>query len=194
MHTVATRHSEVAVAPVLPAAEFIIGEWLVEPDLNRVSSDGRTLHVRPQLMDLLVYLARNTGRTLPHDELMARVWPNQPFITPTALPRCIAELRQALGDRAGSSHLIQTIPKRGYRLIAPVGPASDALSFRQAEASSGSRYASAHEPAPEPPSQPAPSPAQPSRRRLLGWSLPAGLPLARRLATRLAQYLGLQAG
>ncbi len=73
-------------------------------------------------MDLLVYLARNAGRTVPQDELLASIWPGQRFLAGTTLPRCIAELRQALGDRAAASTMILTIHKRGYRLIAPVAP------------------------------------------------------------------------
>jgi len=122
MHTTAFGQSSVVRATVLPAVDFVVGEWRVEPDLSRVSRHGVTAHVRPKLMDLLVYLARNSERTVPHDELLANVWPGQPFIASTALARCIAELRQTLGDHATGSTVIQTIPKRGYRLIAAVGP------------------------------------------------------------------------
>jgi DNA-binding winged helix-turn-helix (wHTH) protein len=105
---------------LLPPATFTVGEWPVEPDLCRVSRDGITAHLRPQLMDLLVYLADQSGRTVPQEELLTAIWPNQPYLAATSLPRCIAELRQALGDRAGDSEVILTIYKRGYRLIAPV--------------------------------------------------------------------------
>jgi eukaryotic-like serine/threonine-protein kinase len=103
------------------SAGFALGGWLVEPDLCRVSRDGVSRHLRPQLMDLLVYFARNAGRTVPQVELLASLWPGQPYLATTALPRCIAELRQALGDRAGAPTVILTIYKRGYRLVAPVG-------------------------------------------------------------------------
>jgi DNA-binding winged helix-turn-helix (wHTH) protein len=105
---------------LLPPASFTVGEWLIEPDLCQVSRDGITAHLRPQLMDLLVYLAEQSGRTVPQDELLTAIWPNQPYLATTSLPRCIAELRQALGDHAGDSRVILTIYKRGYRLIAPV--------------------------------------------------------------------------
>jgi DNA-binding winged helix-turn-helix (wHTH) protein len=106
-----------------PTVPFMVGDWLVEPGLCRVSRGDSSTHVRPQLMDLLVYLAQNAGRTVPQDDLHANIWPEQPFLTATALPRCITELRHALGDRAGASALILTVHKRGYRLIAPVTPA-----------------------------------------------------------------------
>ena len=134
MQTTAVSHSAVIRAAALPPGDLVVGDWLVEPDLDRVSRDGVSVHVRPKLMDLLVYLAQNAGRTVPHDELRASVWPGQPFIAGTVLPRCIAELRQALGDHAADSMLIQTIPKRGYRLIAAVRPAADVMSESNARA------------------------------------------------------------
>ena len=117
-----SQRASIGVAGVA-SDDLIVGDWLVRPDLDRVVRDGVSLHVRPKLMDLLVYLARNAGRTVPHGELLANIWPNQPFIAGTVLPRCIAELRQTLGDHAADSMVIQTIPKRGYRLIAEVRPA-----------------------------------------------------------------------
>ncbi|MCX6551105.1 MAG: transcriptional regulator [Acidobacteria bacterium] len=102
------------------ATEFVVGDWLIQPGLNRVSRHGSSARVRPQLMDLLVCLARHAGRTVSRDALLTEVWPGQSFIADSGVARCVAELRQALGDRAGAPTLIQTIPKRGYRLIAPV--------------------------------------------------------------------------
>jgi DNA-binding winged helix-turn-helix (wHTH) protein len=105
-----------------PTDAFWVGDWLVEPELCRVSRGDSSTHVRPQLMDLLVYLAKNAGRTVHQDDVHANIWPGQPFLAATALPRCITELRHALGDRAGASAIILTVHKRGYRLIAPVTP------------------------------------------------------------------------
>ena len=102
-----------------PGVEFTMGDWIVQPTLNRVSKNGTAIHLRPQLIDVLVCLASHAGQTVLRGELLDRVWPNQ-FIADTALARCVAELRQALGDDAQAPVLIETIPKRGYRLIAPV--------------------------------------------------------------------------
>ena len=120
MHEAASNQAAAASESLLQTAGFTLGEWLVEPDLCQVSRDGVSTHLRPQLMDLLVYLAQHAGRTVPQEELLASIWPGQPFLADTALPRCIAELRHALGDSPGASTVILTIPKRGYRLVAPV--------------------------------------------------------------------------
>jgi eukaryotic-like serine/threonine-protein kinase len=101
------------------AADFRMGEWLVEPSLDRLSRSGTVLHLRPQLIDLLVVLARHAGRTVSKDEILATVWEGQ-FVAESGMTRCIAEIRQALGDNARDPKIVQTIMKRGYRLVAPV--------------------------------------------------------------------------
>lgn len=102
--------------------DFRVGEWLAEPSLNRLSSDRADLRIRPQLMDVLVCLARHHGRVVLKDELLAQVWPDR-IITESGMVRCIAELRQLLGDDSHEPRYIETIPKRGYRFAAPSGPA-----------------------------------------------------------------------
>jgi DNA-binding winged helix-turn-helix (wHTH) protein len=132
MQTSAVGESAEIRTAASPPGDLMVGDWLVEPDLDRVTRDGVAVHLRPKLMDVLVYLAQNAGRTVPHEELRAQVWPGQRFIAASVLPRCIAELRQTLGDSAACSTLIQTIPKRGYRLIAAVRQPADAMVERAA--------------------------------------------------------------
>lgn len=101
------------------AADFRVGGWLVEPSLDRVSRNGTVLRLRPQLMDLLVVLAERAGRTVSKETILATVWQGQ-HVAESGMTRCIAEIRQALEDDAREPTMIQTIPKRGYRLVAPV--------------------------------------------------------------------------
>ncbi|MCX6552382.1 MAG: winged helix-turn-helix domain-containing protein, partial [Acidobacteria bacterium] len=101
------------------SADFCIGAWLVEPSLDRVSQNGTVLRLRPQLVDLLVVLAQHAGRTVSKETILASVWAGQ-HVAESGMTRCIAEIRQALGDDAHEPTMIQTIPKRGYRLVAPV--------------------------------------------------------------------------
>jgi DNA-binding winged helix-turn-helix (wHTH) protein/tetratricopeptide (TPR) repeat protein len=101
------------------AADFRVGDWLVEPSLDQISRNGHATRLRPQLIDLLVLLARHAGQTVPKEMILASVWAGQ-HVAESGLTRCIAEIRQALDDRADVPAVIQTIPKRGYRLVAPV--------------------------------------------------------------------------
>ena len=100
--------------------DFRLGDWLVQPALCRLSKDGRTVQVRAKVMDLLAYLAERPGEVIPKGKLLDDVWGSQ-AISESALTRTVTELRQALGDDAEQPRLLETIPKRGYRLIGPVG-------------------------------------------------------------------------
>ncbi len=110
----------VAQSPGVPfAPDFQVADWLVEPSLNRLSRNGSLSRMRPQLINLLVVLARHAGRTVSKEEILSSVWEGQ-FIAESAISRCIAELRRSLEDDARRPRVLETIPKRGYRLVAPV--------------------------------------------------------------------------
>jgi len=71
------------------------------------------------MMEVLLCLAQHPGETLSKGQLLQAVWPNV-FVTEDVLKRCIAQLRRAFDDDARNPHIIETIPKRGYRLVASV--------------------------------------------------------------------------
>jgi len=96
-----------------------IGSWVVAPSLNSISSGGRTVRLEPKVMGVLVCLAKHPGETLSKEQLFQAVWPNI-VVTEDVLKRCIAELRRAFDDDAREPRIIETISKRGYRLVAPV--------------------------------------------------------------------------
>jgi TolB-like protein/DNA-binding winged helix-turn-helix (wHTH) protein len=77
-------------------------------------------------MDVLVYLAARGATVVSKDEVIKAIWAKQ-FLADSALSRAVCELREALGDAAQRSTYIQTIPKRGYRLITPVQQAIPAM-------------------------------------------------------------------
>jgi TolB-like protein len=96
-----------------------IGDWTVQPSLNRVERNGASVRLEPRAMDLLVYLARAPHRVASADELLREVWRGRVFDGGVVYKK-INQLRQALGDQAHGSRFIETIPKRGYRLVAAV--------------------------------------------------------------------------
>ena len=100
-------------------ADFRMGGWLVEPMLNLLTRDGASVYLRAQLMDLLICLASRPGKVFSKEEILTDVWGGR-WVADSALSRCIAELRAALGDDAAQPRIIQTIVKRGYRLIPPI--------------------------------------------------------------------------
>jgi DNA-binding winged helix-turn-helix (wHTH) protein/tetratricopeptide (TPR) repeat protein len=98
---------------------FGVGDWHVYPAQGRLSRNGRIVEVRPKVMDLLVFLAQAPGQVISKDTLLDEVWGTQ-TVSESALTRTVTELRQALSDDAERPQILETIPKRGYRLIAPV--------------------------------------------------------------------------
>jgi DNA-binding winged helix-turn-helix (wHTH) protein/tetratricopeptide (TPR) repeat protein len=100
-------------------APFTVGDWLVDPKTCRLSRGDTVVKLRPQLVDLLICLAGRAGEVVLKDEILAEVWSEQ-YIAESGFSRCVAELRQSLEDDPQQPRFIETFPKRGYRLIAPV--------------------------------------------------------------------------
>ncbi len=98
---------------------FRVGDWLVEGDTCVLSRGERKRRVRPLVIDLLTALAERAGQVVTKDEILQRVWSGR-FVSESVLTRTMAELRQVLGESAEAPQVIETIPRRGYRLIVPV--------------------------------------------------------------------------
>jgi adenylate cyclase len=105
--------------------DFRVGSWLVAPSLNSISCKGTTVRLEPKVMEVLVCLAQHPGETLRKETIFHTVWSGT-FVTDDVLTHSISELRRAFQDDAREPRIIQTIPKRGYRLVAPVSAANTA--------------------------------------------------------------------
>jgi TolB-like protein/DNA-binding winged helix-turn-helix (wHTH) protein/Tfp pilus assembly protein PilF len=75
--------------------------------------------VEPKLIEVLVTLAAHPGELVSKQDLLDAVWPNT-YVVEGVLKRCVGELRRLLEDDARSPRIIETIQRRGYRLLAPV--------------------------------------------------------------------------
>jgi DNA-binding winged helix-turn-helix (wHTH) protein len=109
------------VTPEELQAGFHIGDRFIEPRLNRIVRDGIEVHLESRVMDVLVCLAAHAGHVVSRETLNAQVW-RDVVVTDQAVTNCISELRHHLGDDRSANRVIETIPKRGYRLTAPVRP------------------------------------------------------------------------
>jgi DNA-binding winged helix-turn-helix (wHTH) protein/tetratricopeptide (TPR) repeat protein len=109
----------VAFAPQELQAGFRIGDCLIEPRHNRIVRGVTEAHLEPRVMDVLVCLATRAGEVVSRDTLNEQVW-RDVVVTDQAVTNCISELRHHLGDDRSANRVIETIPKRGYRLTAPV--------------------------------------------------------------------------
>jgi Tol biopolymer transport system component/DNA-binding winged helix-turn-helix (wHTH) protein len=104
--------------------DFSIGEWRIQPQINSVLKNGASQHLEPKVMQVLVLLASHPGEVVTKERLLQSVWPGV-FVGEDVLTRSISEIRRVMADDARSPKVIQTIPKAGYRLIAPVSFASE---------------------------------------------------------------------
>jgi DNA-binding winged helix-turn-helix (wHTH) protein len=99
--------------------DFRVGDWLAQPRLSRIEGNGEAVHVTPRAMAVLVYLAEKQGAVVSRNELLDAIWPRM-AVTQDALSQCLVELRKAFGDDSKNPRVIETIPKVGVRLIAPI--------------------------------------------------------------------------
>lgn len=152
-----------------PGGRFRLGEWRVDPWSGEITRNGEVQRLEPKVMEVLVLLARHAGQVVSKEELLAEVW-RDTFVTEDALWRCIGNLRKAFGDDPREPRYIETLPRRGYRLVAPCEelPA-------EAPAPRSETLAVAPD-APRDETLPLPTPAPPSRLRW--WLRPGAVGIA----------------
>ena len=98
---------------------FRIGEWTVNSEANVLIREDIERHVEPKVMKVLLTLALRQGHVYTKEALIAAVWPDT-FVSDDALTRCISILRRITEDDPQEPRFIQTVPKVGYRLVAPI--------------------------------------------------------------------------
>src|SRR6266478_8226439 len=86
--------------------------------------NGEAVPLTPKAFETLVVLVSRSGHLVEKDELMKEVWPDS-FVEEVGLARTISTLRKVLGEGEGGQQYIGTVPKRGYRFVAPVRDLSD---------------------------------------------------------------------
>jgi Tol biopolymer transport system component/DNA-binding winged helix-turn-helix (wHTH) protein len=96
---------------------YEFGEWRLEPAEHLLVCNGSAVPLGPKLFDTLLVLVENAGRLVTKEEFMRRVWADS-FVEDLALTQNISQLRKILGN--GEGPVIETVPKRGYRLLIPV--------------------------------------------------------------------------
>ena len=103
---------------------FGLEELRVDPQSGEVSGPGGREELDRKVMDVLLYMARHAGHVVAREDLLATLWPDA-VVTDDALTRCFYELRRHLSHAGGDDRykaLVETLPKRGYRLNGTVVP------------------------------------------------------------------------
>jgi serine/threonine-protein kinase len=104
--------------------DFLLGEWVVQPRLSRITHGDQVERLEPRCMDLLVFLSRHPDEVHSRQRIIDEVWRVE-AIAENTLTHAIAELRKALGDDAQDPRYIETIHRRGYRLLVRPGTVSE---------------------------------------------------------------------
>src|SRR5687767_2556350 len=122
--------------------DFRFEQFVLDAGNRRLSRGDVPVELNGRYFDALALLVRESGQLITKDRFLGEVWRGVP-VTDEALTQCIKTLRRQLGDQAATPRFIETVPKHGYRFIAPVSVDEDApvvtspvaLTVAQAESS-----------------------------------------------------------
>lgn len=102
-----------------PMGAFHVADWEVQPSSNRIRRGDTEVKLEPKVMALLAYLAGRRNELVTREQLEHEIWGGT-VVSYDALTSSIIKLRKALGDDSRKPRFIETVSKKGYRLIAPV--------------------------------------------------------------------------
>lgn len=104
-----------------------IGDYTFDPTSGELARDtpgenGRVVRLAPQPARLLALLASHRGEVVSHEEIRRELWPDVQVDFERGLHFCVRQVRDALGDSADEPSYVETLPRRGYRLLAEESP------------------------------------------------------------------------
>jgi len=120
----------VAVSVQSPPRVIRFGEFELDPTSGELHQNGHKIPFAPKAFELLRALVERPGQAVTREELRAKLWAADTFVEfDDSLNHTVKKLRQALGDSAENPQFIETLPRYGYRFVAPVGtPTAPTLS------------------------------------------------------------------
>jgi DNA-binding winged helix-turn-helix (wHTH) protein len=104
--------------------KYCFGEFTLDTGTGSLTGPQGPISLRRQTFRLLEVLLEHAPELVDHNSLLDEAW-GRTALSPNVLPQAISELRQALGDQAQSPRYIETLHRRGYRIICPVKPSDD---------------------------------------------------------------------
>src|SRR4029078_4764532 len=114
---------------------YRFGQFELDAVSGELLREGRGRRLQAQPARLLVLLVRHAGTLVPHEQIRSELWGDDTFVEfDQAVHFAIRQIREALGDSAERPLYIETVPRKGYRFIAPVEPLSPAPESAAAEA------------------------------------------------------------
>src|ERR1700756_570534 len=110
-----------------PANVLRFDSFELDTGAGELRKNGDRIKLPPQPFRVLELLVRRSGEVLTRSEIRERVWSDDTFVDfEQGLNFCIRQIREAIGDTAGTPRFIETLPRRGYRFLLPVETSSPA--------------------------------------------------------------------
>ena len=107
--------------PSLPIETYRFGQFELDLVAGELRRNARRVRLQPQPYKLLALLARRAGSLVGRDEIRTELWPDGTFVDfDQSVNFAIKQIRDVLGDSAERPLYIETVPRRGYRFIAPI--------------------------------------------------------------------------
>src|SRR5919107_3632031 len=103
----------------MESGRFRFDRFVLDPGDRQLRQGDAPVELNARYLDALALLVGEAGKLVSKDRFMGEVWRGVP-VTDEALTQCIKTLRRQLGDDAARPRFIETVPKHGYRFIAPV--------------------------------------------------------------------------
>ena len=98
---------------------YVFGPFVLVPDDKQLLHSGRPVPLAPKAFDMLLLLVENQGHLVHKETLLSRLWPDT-IVEEVAVAHSISQIRKALRNGMSEVDHIETVPKRGYRFVAPV--------------------------------------------------------------------------
>ena len=100
------------------AGDYCFGRFRLDRQRHRLLDGETSIHLKPKEWDLLCCLVEHRDRVLTKQELLDLIWPRQ-MVTEANLSQAVYAVRKALGESARQPRWIETVPRKGYRFVAP---------------------------------------------------------------------------
>ena len=98
---------------------YRFGGYTLEARERRLLGNGAAIPLKPRVFDTLLYLVERAGHLVPKEELLAKLWPDS-VVEESTLAKNVWLIRRALAEIDGETRFIETVPRIGYRFVAPV--------------------------------------------------------------------------
>lgn len=122
-------------------ATFVFERFILDSDDRQLRRGSDAVELNGRYFDALALLVREHGKLVSKDRFLDEVWRGVP-VTDEALTQCVKTLRRQLGDDAGRPRFIETVPKHGYRFIAPVQRVDGTVGFQRKTEPAGGGWSS----------------------------------------------------